>query len=378
MKVIVIGAGVFGAWCAKFLSDGGHSVTLIDAYGPANGRASSSDHSRIIRAGYGAAEIYSQWAASAWADWEWLSRASAETLLTRTGALFLGPAGNTYLRDTYATLARLDIDAELIEAAEIEQRFPQIDARGLGAAVLERGAGVLRARRAVRALVHLLIRRDVAYAQLEVAPFDEQQANCVVRAQNGSALEADTFVCACGPWLPKLFPQSVGARIRPTKQEVLYFGVPPGDVRFAVPQLPVWIDFSSGLYGIPDLDGHGFKIGIDRHGDAVDPDTLERIVDESLVKSTREWIATRFPGLQRAPLVDARVCQYENTSSGDFIIDRHPLWSQCWIVGGGSGHGFKHGPAVGRHVAALISGDASVEPRFALAAKSDHAARAVY
>jgi sarcosine oxidase len=159
---------------------------------------------------------------------------------------------------------------------------------------------------------------------------------------------------------------------------VLYFGVPAGNTQFSAAQFPVWIDFSAGVYGIPDLDGHGFKVGIDRHGPRVDPDTLDRVVDPQVVSATREWLAMRFPALCDAPLVDARVCQYENTSSGDFMIDRHPMWPQCWIVGGGSGHGFKHGPSVGRHVATLVNGDASVLPRFALATKTDAARRAVY
>jgi glycine/D-amino acid oxidase-like deaminating enzyme len=175
-----------------------------------------------------------------------------------------------------------------------------------------------------------------------------------------------------------LLPQSVGARIRPTRQEVLHFGVPPGDDRFSLDRLPVWIDFQAGLYGIPDLDARGFKVGIDRHGAAIDPDRDDRIVDPGLVDRTRAWLATRFPGLGDAPLVDGRVCQYENTSTGDFIIDRHPHWPNVWIAGGGSGHGFKHGPAVGREVAALIAGDTTVQSRFALASKHTSAARAVF
>jgi glycine/D-amino acid oxidase-like deaminating enzyme len=82
--------------------------------------------------------------------------------------------------------------------------------------------------------------------------------------------------------------------------------------------------------------------------------------------------------LANAPLVDSHVCQYENTHNGDFIIDRHPRCAHLWIVGGGSGHGFKHGPAVGRHVAALVTGAATVEPRFALANKQTSAARSVF
>ena len=110
----------------------------------------------------------------------------------------------------------------------------------------------------------------------------------------------------------------------------------------------------------------------------IDPDTADRVVDEEVVRSTARWLSTRFPALAAAPLVDSRVCQYESTCTGDFIIDRHPAWPNVWIVGGGSGHGFKHGPAVGRHVVDLIEERCTTEPRFALAGKTGAAERAVY
>ena len=378
MKVVVVGAGVFGAWAAKFLRDAGHRVTLLDAYGAANGRASSADHSRVIRSGYGADEIYSQWAARAWDDWSWLSQAVGDQLVVRTGALFMGPAESAYIRESYAMLTRLGLAAEWLEPADVQRRYPQIDLGGLGSSILERDAGVIFARAAVRALVNLLRKGGVDYRIDRIAPLDEQSTTCVVRAEGGAVYEADAYVFASGPWLPTLFPQAVGGRIRPTRQEVLYFGVPGGSTRFSVPQLPVWIDFPAGLYGIPDVEGHGFKVGIDRHGPLVDPETLDRIVAENVVSSTRSWLATRFPGLRDAPLVEARVCQYENTASGDFIIDRHPMWPHVWIAGGGSGHGFKHGPSIGRHVAALVDGHAKAMPRFSLAARSETFARAVF
>jgi glycine/D-amino acid oxidase-like deaminating enzyme len=178
--------------------------------------------------------------------------------------------------------------------------------------------------------------------------------------------------------LSSVFPQAVSRRIRATRQEVLYFGVPNGSTQFSTARLPVWIDFTAGVYGIADLDACGFKVGIDRHGPLVDPDTLDRIVTADVVDWARARIAQRFPEMSGAPLVDAHVCQYENTTTGDFIIDRHPAWATCWIVGGGSGHGFKHGPAVGRHLADLVAGADSVHERFALASKSTLAARAVY
>ena len=379
MRVTVIGAGVFGAWSAKSLADAGHSVSLVDAYGPANGRASSADYSRVIRAGYGADIIYSRWATESLREWQWLSDVTGATVLARTGALFLGEPGNAYVRETYAALTQLGLAAECLEPRELAARFPQIASDGLGDAVYEPQAGVIRARTAVQALVgHLVAQQRVSFTQAHVVPLDEQRSACAVRTRAGATLDADVWVFACGPWLPNLFLHAVGERVRATRQEVLYFGVPPGETRFAASRLPVWIDFAAGVYGIPDLDAHGFKIGIDRHGPLIDPDTLDRLVEPSVVDRARTWMARRFPGMGGAPLIDARVCQYENTSSGDFIIDRHPAWPRCLIVGGGSGHGFKHGPAVGRAVAALVDGAAEVDPRFSLATKSTTHARAVY
>src|SRR5688572_27580703 len=137
MNAAVIGAGVFGAWCAWRLADAGYRVTLIDAYGPANGRASSADHSRVIRAGYGADAIYSQWAAAAWHEWEWLSAQSGQALVTETGALFMGEPGNAYVRASYDTLLSLDRGAEWLEPDAVARRFRQISVNGLGACLFE-------------------------------------------------------------------------------------------------------------------------------------------------------------------------------------------------------------------------------------------------
>jgi sarcosine oxidase len=375
--VAVVGAGVFGAWSALKLTEAGYRVTLIDAYGPANGRASSADHSRVIRAGYGRDAIYSEWAAAALVDWAALQRETGVPILAITGALFLGPPDHGYISDTFTTLTTIGRRVERLAAEDLASRFPVIAIDGLGDAVYEPDAGVLRARAGVQAAVRLATSsRGVAYRTARIAPLDEQRTTVAVRCADGSRLHADHFVFACGPWLPQLFPEAAGPRIRATRQEVLYYGVPAGDDRFSSVTLPVWIDFAAGLYGIPDLDGAGFKIGIDRHGDPVDPDTLDRVVEPTLVNATRAWLRTRFPGLGPAPLVDARVCQYENSATGDFIIDRHPAWPNVWIVGGGSGHGFKHGPSVARHVVERLRG-APAETRFALTGAKT-AGRTVY
>jgi sarcosine oxidase len=379
VRIVVIGAGVFGSWSAWFLAERGHTVTLIDAYGPANARASSADHSRVIRCGYGADAIYSQWAQSAFDDWWWLSRETGRALVETSGALFMGASGNAYIDATLKTLTELAIPCERWTPRQLGDRYPQIATHDLGDAVFEQRAGVIRARAAVQGLVALSgARANVQYRSARMAPIDESTASPVFRLSSGETVAGDAYVCACGAWLPSMFPVAVGKRIRPTRQEILHFGVPPGDDRFSLARLPVWIDFAAGLYGIPELDARGFKVGIDRHGSSIDPDRDDRLVNRSAVEETRAWLARRFPGLTDAPLVDARVCQYENTHSGDFVIDRHPAWPNVWIVGGGSGHGFKHGPMVGRTVTQLVDGHTSVDDRFALASKLTSAARVVY
>jgi glycine/D-amino acid oxidase-like deaminating enzyme len=197
---------------------------------------------------------------------------------------------------------------------------------------------------------------------------------------SGKEIFANEFVFACGPWLPKIFPALLGQLIYVTRQEEFFFGLPAGEFssRFGPERMPAWIDFSDLVYGIPNLDNRGFKIAIDAHGPPFDPDTSDRLISIDSLAAARAFLARRMPALANAPVTETRVCQYENTSNGDFLIDRHPAFENVWLVGGGSGHGFKHGPAVGEHVKALISGHAKVEPRFALATKEKVQHRKVY
>jgi monomeric sarcosine oxidase len=376
--VAVVGAGSFGAWTAWHLRQLGLGVVLVDQYGPGNARSSSGGESRIIRMGYGPDELYTRFALWSLAAWQGLGDATSETLFRPTGVLWLGRAGDRYTLDTLATLARLGVPHERLVAADIGARYPQfvLDEDVWG--ILEPESGALMARRAVQTVVREAVRAGVEYRTAIASPPVVQTRLDALKMGDGSALRAGTFVFACGPWLPKLFPGLVGARIFPTRQEVFFFGTPAGDERFAPPRMPTWIDFGAEIYGLPDLEHRGFKVAPDRHGGAIDPDTDERFVGAESVARVRAFLARRFPALAAAPLVETRVCQYENTSNGDFLIDRHPDADNVWLVGGGSGHGFKHGPAVGEYVAKQITGGLPPEPRFGLAAKGTVRRRAVY
>lgn len=375
----VIGAGVFGAWTAYRLREAGQSVALLDGYGPANSRASSGGESRIIRMGYGADELYTRWAARALTLWQDFFREVGRPLFQPTGVLWLARADDPYTLATLETLNRVGVKFERLTRTKLEGRFPQFNFGPEAWGVYEPDSGVLLARRAVQAVVREAVVRGVNYLPEAVVAPDRRGRLDSVTTQSGLKLAAANFVFACGPWLPKIFPRLLGEWIRPTRQEVFFFGVEAGARRFTTPAMPAWVDFQELVYGIPDLEGRGFKLAIDAHGPPFDPDAGERLATAEGLAKAREHLARLLPGLRDAPVVETRVCQYENTPNGDFLIDRHPDFANVWLVGGGSGHGFKHGPALGEYVAGKVTqADADTEPRFALSAEGKARRRMVY
>jgi len=376
--VAVVGAGVFGSWTAWHLQRAGQSVALLDAYGPASSRASSGGETRILRMGYGPDELYTRWAWRSLAQWKALAARTGERLFHETGVLWMAHDEDARSRATLDTLARAGVPHERLDRSQLELRWPQIAFGDVTWGIHEPRGGALMARRSVQALAGEVARRGGDVRTAAVRPPAGQGRLADVVLSDGTVVRARSFVFALGPWLGKLFPDLLADRIFPTRQEVFYFGPPAGDARFAPPAFPAWIDFVDEVYGIPDVEARGFKLAPDAHGPRFDPDTGERRVSAEGIAAARAFLARRFPALKDAPLVASEVCQYENTSNGDFLVDGHPSWENVWLVGGGSGHGFKHGPALGEYAAARVLGTGAEEPRLCLATKARAQARVVH
>lgn len=381
---IVIGAGVFGSWTAWHLRQLGQQVLMVDAWGPAHARASSGGESRVTRTAYGADEVYTRMAWDSLPEWHWLSERSGLPVFHKTGVLFFFPRVEAYVTQTLEVHKRLNLPTQALQRAELAKRFPQISWDGIEVGLYEPELGALMARRAVQTLVAQFVKAGGTYRNAAVAPpvaraGDSRLAG--IRTASGETLQADRYVFACGPWLPKVFPEVLGARIFPTRQEVFFFAPPAGDARFGPGSLPTWADFNNGdiYYGMPDLEARGFKIAHDRHGPAIDPDSGDRTASAEGIADVRGFLRQRFPALADRPMIESRVCQYENSSNGDLLIDRHPSWQDVWLLGAGSGHGFKHGPAIGRYAAQLVTQSLkTVEPRFSLVSKATQQNRAVH
>src|ERR1039458_3945342 len=334
--VAVIGAGVFGAWTAHRLRQAGLQVVLADAYGAANSRSSSGGESRIIRMGYGADEIYTRSAMRSLVLWQQFCQQTGQPLFHQAGVLWTAAEGDPYTANTRQTLAKCGAHFEVLSPAELKSRYPQMEFAPGAWGIFEPESGALMARRAVEAVVADAVRHGVAFLrEAAAAPprtgslpavgttsggaipagageavvadavrhgvaFLREAAAAppgtgslpAVGTTSGGTIRAGAYVFACGPWLPKLFPDLLAKRIAPTRQEAFFFGTPPGDPRFAPPAMPVWIDFSDprGPYGFPDLENRGVKIALDQHGPPIDPDTADRVPSADSLAAARDFL----------------------------------------------------------------------------------------
>jgi len=364
-RVAVIGGGAFGGWTALYLLRSGARVTLVDAWGPGNSRASSGGETRIIRATYGPKAQYTRMAARALVLWKENEKRWSRQLFHPTGVLWMAGTNDEFAKASLPLLREAGVEFEELTAAQAGQRFPQIRFDGVKWAIFEKDSGFLTARRNCQVVLEHFLAKGGQYLEAAVTPGAIQ--GCEMRApalSDGTSLSADQYVFACGPWLGKLFPDVIGDLIRPTRQEVFFFGVPAGEARYSEAQMPAWIDHSGErvYYGVPGNEWRGFKAADDTRGAAFEPTSGDRTPSTQAIRDARAYVDSRFPGLKGAPVLEARVCQYENTPDENFIMDRHPGAENVWLLGGGSGHGFKHGPAVGELMAALVLGTKPLDP----------------
>lgn len=356
-SVIVVGAGAFGGWSALQLLRKGAKVILLDAWGPGNSRASSGGETRVIRTTYGPERLYTQTAARALQLWRENEQRWNLKLFFRTGVLWMAGPDDSYERAAMPLMNEAGVRFEKLSAADCAKRWPQINFEGVSWSIYEPDSGYLAARRGCEAVLNAFLKEGGEYRQAQVTP-GSIAANRMegISVAPREILNADSYVFACGPWLGKLFTFLM-PMITPTRQEEFFFGTAAGDLRLTEAQLPVWIDNGKHLfYGIPGNHWRGFKIADDTRGPVIDPTTMERQISTEGLTAARAYIRLRFPALVGAPLVESRVCQYENSTDQNFILDRHPEAENAWIVGGGSGHGFKHGPVMGEIVADAVLG----------------------
>jgi glycine/D-amino acid oxidase-like deaminating enzyme len=370
LHVAVVGAGAFGGWTALHLLRRGARVTLLDAWGPGNSRASSGGETRVIRGVYGTDDLYTEWAARAVAMWRQAEARWNRPLYRRTGVLWMCGGDDGYVRDSIPRMRDAGLPIAEIGVEEARGTYPQIDFDGVETVFLETEAGYLLARQGCQAVAAAVSDEggDVRLLAAAPGPFRDGRIERL-ELSDGSSLQADLYVFACGPWLGSLFPEAIGERfLRVTRQEIFFFGTPPGDARFTDAGCPVWLEMGEPrFYGIPGNEHRGFKVADDTRGEPFDPTSGDRLPSPAALEKARAFLARRFRALADAPVVEARVCQYENSPDGHFLFAPHPQAENVWLLGGGSGHGYKFGPVLGEHAAGVLLGGEAPHDLFRLA-----------
>ena len=361
--VVVVGAGAFGAWTALTLRERGAKVTLLDAYGPGHPRATSSDEVRQIRFSYGDREVYSRSARSALLLWQKRQEEFGRKLLFPGGRLVMRREWNTELEDQKAIFDRLKLPYEVLTPQEMATRYPQVGFDGVGVGFLDAAAGLLKAREAIMAITESFERKGGAIRLARAMPGAANGRTMSDVTLGGSdRLSAGAFVFACGPWLRQVLPDVLGNVITTARIEVAYIGSPSGDSSYRQGILPNLSEegtfpgapASEVSYTQSDIDA-GLKIVRGGERGPIDLDRDERIVSARQISRIHEYVRVRFPKLKE-PIVASRVCQSDASPDLHFVLDRHPAFDNVWIAGGGSGHGFKHGPVVGEYMAERVSG----------------------
>ena len=338
---------MFGASLADRLIARGWEVTLVEQFTPGDERSESGGETRMLRYSHGADGFYS---ALAWRARElWVELG----VLEEVGVIWLARRDGGWESESERVLRSLAIPVERLEPAATARLYPSLGVDDLAFGLLEPAAGVLRAGDGVRALVERAASGGLRLEQGAARPAGERVA------LGERLLEADHVVWACGAWLAKLFPPV--ARLRVTRQDVVLFDAGPEWAG-----APGWLDFDASVYGHALIEPYGLKVASDHEGAEIEPGLRPPSAPDPSLTAARDYLATRFPTLAGAAVRSSPSCHYSLTADANFLFARHPEHERVWLLGGGSGHGYKHGPALAEHAADVLAGEADPEPRFGL------------
>ena len=387
--VIVIGAGAWGAFTAWNLRKAGNRVTIIDQLGPANSRSTSGDETRGIRSSYGdrtlTPELWTDWARKSIEHWRNFDAEHAKRFGTRffftTGDVILREKAEAFTTRTQELWTAQGVKFEVLSTDDAIKRWPQIRSDGNSVVLYEPDAGVARARSSVQATIALARDAGAQFQIGRVTPGPIQNGNMDgITLVDGTRLTADAYVFCCGPWLEKIFPDTLRNKTRVPLGHVCYFGTPIGDDRFTNPNIPSWnVPGVTGWAALP-VDNRGFRVrgalaapapprtaGADDTPPPPppqstpdprqqDPDQSTRWSNEERIDGSRRVLQKYFPALADAPLLETRSCHYEISVNSNFIVDRVPGAANAWIAGMGQAEGFKFSIVLGEYIASRVTG----------------------
>ncbi len=353
---VVLGAGAMGSATAYHLARRGEPVLLLEQFAIGHDRGSSHGAARIIRHSYADAR-YARLMPAAYLAWEGLERDAGEALHSRVGGVTFCRAGLEVVDRIDANLTEMGIEHRRMDGRGLRRAFPAFEVPDDTEALFEPDAGMLSAARAVEVQIELArqmggdFTRVLANSPVRRIDLDADRPTLVT---DRFRIVADRLIVTAGAWTGKLLP-SLPIPLRPTVQKVFYFR-PDAEGTSAIGRLPVFIYHGEGpwneFYGMPPHLGRGFKVA--RHGGPdVDPDSVDRSVEEDDRRVVRRFLASCLPGLADAPIDHEETCLYTMTPDSGFRIVGMAARPDVLVASPCSGHGFKFSCLIGRVLADL-------------------------
>ena len=358
-NIVVIGSGIFGVSTAYKLLQSGQHVTLVDHLSISDDLKTSNGESRNIRFSHANDEFYSLLSWKAAGEWKKVEKLAGEKLFYDTGVAWFASDENGWESHSKKILNKLNIPCERLSPDDAKALFPSLNIDDLRFVLYESNGGALAAKRSLKALYKLCLYMKCDYLNGHAEIRDDDIYI------NNSQIDFDIAIWAVGPWMKHVFPFIDMVKV--TMQEVVFFDSPKD---WSVEKIPAFNDISNAFYGCGSLDGMGVKLGYDLKGKEFDITKDKRAYSDQSVEKCREYIAHRFPTLERAKINKIKTCQYTMTPDANWIIAPHPEHPRHWIIGAGSAHGFKHGPALGQYVTDTILNN-KPNPKFSLAMRKE-------
>ena len=360
-RMVVVGGGVMGlATGCALAAQPDVAVTVLERFQVGHDWASSHGLTRAIRHEYGDAALYTEMVARSLPLWDELARETGRTLYTETGVLTLGHADDGHTLPGLDVMRAQGLPAERLTGDACRARFPQFRPDDYDAITWNPTGGMLHASECLAALAERLqARGGVLREGARVTRVEPQGDGGRVTLADGAEITADRVIVTAGPWVHDVLP-GLRLPVRPTRQQVCYFGDLPRPELFAPERFPVFL-VGMNQYGFP-LQGPGwFKIGLHSFGETADPNAGYE-ADEAQVEAVRDFLRRVIPDAAEGRLALVDRCMYDVTPDEDFILDAHPGGAGVILGSGFSGHGFKFGVLIGEVLAALALGEAPSVP----------------
>jgi sarcosine oxidase len=361
---IVIGLGAHGSAAALSLERRGLRVLGIEAGERGHELGSSGGRSRMIRRAYFEDPAYVPLLEGAWQAWRSLESAAGEPLIEITGGLYAGPAASEVFMGSVASAREQGLAHEVLDAAEINRRWPIFTISAEMGGLYDPGAGMIRPERGIEAQLRLAERAgaDLRFGERAVDWRPAPGGGLEVETDAGTH-GADHLVIAAGAWTGYFVPD-LHLPLEIERMPVFWFepNLPAADV--SVGRVPMWI-MDTGpdgiFYGFPYDPAVGLKVSRHHSEDVVEPDAVDRTERPADVERIRAFMRRCMPAAD-GPLRTSTVCLYTNTPDRNFVIDVHPAVPGVAYASACSGHGFKFAPVVGEILADLALDGATSFP----------------